>query len=195
MCSPSPSLPESLGPGDEVPGPGSSGIVDPGLTELRLPGLGAGAHPPTNQRVQVVPRHSQPCDGMESPIIGDADCHRPSCRDGWAAHCAMGGSVFYRAIRATGSHFENFGTWICDLILGPPLGQVRLADWLEEAVGRLRVEHAKHQEADTKLEGLWNSATQVWDLVLGGPTGDVLLGSVVVFGRGADHGPRRRRGS
>jgi hypothetical protein len=42
---------------------------------------------------------------------------------------------------------------ICDLILGPPTGRVRLVDHLEEAVERPQVEQV---EADTELEGMWS---------------------------------------
>jgi hypothetical protein len=55
---------------------------------------------------------------------------------------------------------------MCDLILGPPFGRVRLADSLEEAIRRLQ---AKRREAVAELEGLRSSAARVQDLVLGGP--------------------------
>jgi hypothetical protein len=35
------------------------------------------------------------------------------------------------------SHLERPGTRVCDLILGPPSSQARLADQLEETIGRL----------------------------------------------------------
>jgi hypothetical protein len=55
---------------------------------------------------------------------------------------------------------------ICDLILGPPTGRVRLVDHLEEAVERPQVEQV---EADTELEGMWSDTAWIQDLVLGGP--------------------------
>jgi hypothetical protein len=51
------------------------------------------------------------------------------------------------------SCFENSGMRLYDLILRPPLGQVRLADQLEEVVGQLQVEQVEHREADIELEG------------------------------------------
>jgi hypothetical protein len=65
-----------------------------------------------------------------------------------------------------GSCLENSSTRICDLILGPPFGRVRLADSLEEAIRQLQ---AKRREAVAELEGLRSSAARVQDLVLGGP--------------------------
>jgi hypothetical protein len=55
---------------------------------------------------------------------------------------------------------------VYDLIPGPPSGQVRLADRLEEAKGQLAVEQVVHWEADTDLEALQNSTVRVQDLVL-----------------------------
>jgi hypothetical protein len=46
----------------------------------------------------------------------------------------------------------------CDLLLGPPLGQARMADRLDEAVGQLRAELAVRWEVDAKLETLWTLA-------------------------------------
>jgi hypothetical protein len=52
------------------------------------------------------------------------------------------------------SRLKKFVVRICDLILGPPSDRVRLADRLEEAIGRHWVEQAVRQEADAKLEAL-----------------------------------------
>jgi hypothetical protein len=52
------------------------------------------------------------------------------------------------------SCLKKFVVRICDLILGPPSDRVRLADRLEEAIGRHWVEQAVRQEADAKLEAL-----------------------------------------
>jgi hypothetical protein len=57
------------------------------------------------------------------------------------------------------------------LILRPTSGWVWLVDRLEEAIGRLRAEQVEHLDLDTELEGLQNSTTWGWDLVLGGPAG------------------------
>jgi prophage DNA circulation protein len=57
---------------------------------------------------------------------------------------------------------------ICDLILGPASDRVWLVDHLEEAIGWIKSEH---HEVDDELEGFWSSATQVQNMVLGGPTG------------------------
>jgi hypothetical protein len=69
------------------------------------------------------------------------------------------------------SRLMYFGMRVFDRIMGPFLGHVRLADRLEEAVRWLWAVQVELQEADYELEGLWNSAAQVQDLVLGGPTG------------------------
>jgi hypothetical protein len=100
-----------------------------------------------------VPDHSRPSDIAESPIRGDEDCHHSPYRGGRAAHCALDDSVFCHAVRVFQvdivdemlikfleqakwcSCFENSSMRLYDLILRPPLGQVRLADQLEEAVG------------------------------------------------------------
>jgi hypothetical protein len=52
------------------------------------------------------------------------------------------------------SRLKKFVVRICDLILGPPSDRVRLADRLEEAIGRHWVEQAVRQEVDAKLEAL-----------------------------------------
>jgi hypothetical protein len=65
------------------------------------------------------------------------------------------------------SWLERPITRIYNLLLGTPLGQARLADRLDEAIGQLRVELAPWWEADAELEALRTSATQVRDLVLG----------------------------
>jgi hypothetical protein len=52
------------------------------------------------------------------------------------------------------SCLERPGAWACDMILGMPSGQAWLADWLEEAIGRLGVEQAARREADVELEAL-----------------------------------------
>jgi hypothetical protein len=93
------------------------------------------------------------------------------------------------------SILENSGVRVCDLILGSPLGRVRLANRLKEAVGWLWAEQVERREADTELEGLWNSATQVQDLVLGGPTGMSSHDSVIVLGHRADRVPHGCYGS
>jgi hypothetical protein len=59
------------------------------------------------------------------------------------------------------SRLLYFGMRGFDWILGPPLGQVRLADRLEEAVRRLRAVQVELQVVDSELESLWNSAAQV----------------------------------
>jgi prophage DNA circulation protein len=41
-------------------------------------------------------------------------------------------------------------------------------DHLEEAIGWIKSEH---HDVDAELEGFWSSATQVQNMVLGGPTG------------------------
>jgi hypothetical protein len=58
-----------------------------------VPGLGPGAPSPSNQGVLAMPGHSLPSDGVMSSVRGDANCRRPSCRDGWAAHWAPGSGV------------------------------------------------------------------------------------------------------
>jgi hypothetical protein len=55
---------------------------------------------------------------------------------------------------------------ICDLLLGPPPGRVRLVDCLDEAARQLGAELAARWEVDAELETLWTLAVQVWDLVL-----------------------------
>jgi hypothetical protein len=63
-------------------------------------GLGLGAHPSANQGVRIVPGHSRPSIGAESPIRGDADCCCPPYRDGRAACYALGDGVLRRAVCA-----------------------------------------------------------------------------------------------
>jgi hypothetical protein len=46
---------------------------------------------------------------------------------------------------------------ICDLLLGPPLGQARWANHLDEAVGRLGAELAARQEVDAELKVMQTS--------------------------------------
>jgi hypothetical protein len=55
---------------------------------------------------------------------------------------------------------------ICDLLLGPPLGQARWADRLGKVVRRLGVELVARREVDAELEALRSSVAQVQDLVL-----------------------------
>jgi hypothetical protein len=64
------------------------------------------------------------------------------------------------------SRLEWPGVRICDLLLGPPLGQARWVDRLGKAVGRLGVELVARREVDAELEALRSSAAQVQDLVL-----------------------------
>jgi hypothetical protein len=59
----------------------------------------------------------------------------------------------------------------CDLLLGPPLGQARMADRLDEAVGQLRVELAVRWEVDAKPETLRTLVVRVWDLVMDNANG------------------------
>jgi hypothetical protein len=81
------------------------------------------------------------------------------------------------------SRHERLAVWICNLLHGLALGQARLANHLDEAIGQLSVELAARQEADTKLEALRTSAARVWDLVLDDADGssslDVSLSIVV----------------
>jgi hypothetical protein len=60
--------------------------------------------------------------------------------------------------------FEDSGSGICDLILGPVDDHVCSAVRLEEATGRLQVMWDEHWE----LRALQNFASQVWDMVLKG---------------------------
>jgi hypothetical protein len=69
------------------------------------------------------------------------------------------------------SRLEQRTVRIYDLLLGPPPGQARLADHLDEAIGQLRVELSARWEVDPELEALQASAARVWDLVLGGTDG------------------------
>jgi hypothetical protein len=55
---------------------------------------------------------------------------------------------------------------ICNLLLGPPFGRLRLADRLDEATEQLGAELATRQEVDAALEALWTLAVRVRDLVL-----------------------------
>jgi hypothetical protein len=50
---------------------------------------------------------------------------------------------------------------ICNLLLGPPTSQARLADHLDEATGQLRVEMAARREADVELEAMWTLVARV----------------------------------
>jgi hypothetical protein len=59
------------------------------------------------------------------------------------------------------------GMKICSLLLGPPPGQARWADRLEEAVERLEAALAERRQVDALLEALRTSATLNRDLVLG----------------------------
>jgi hypothetical protein len=59
------------------------------------------------------------------------------------------------------SRLEKPGVRLCDLILGSPFSQARLADRLEEAAGQLEVEHAARWEADAELEALRSSTARV----------------------------------
>jgi hypothetical protein len=55
---------------------------------------------------------------------------------------------------------------ICDLLLGQPPSQARLADRLDEAAGELRAELVAHWEADVELEAMQTLVLRVRDLVL-----------------------------
>jgi hypothetical protein len=82
------------------------------------------------------------------------------------------------------SQLEWQAARICDLLLGPPPGQARLADRLDEVDVRLRVELATRQEVDVELEALRTSVARVQDLVLGstdGPSSLVAYTSVVAL--------------
>jgi hypothetical protein len=71
---------------------------------------------------------------------------------------------------------------IWSLLLGPPPGQVRWADRLEEAAGRLEAALAERRQVDAELEALRTSATLVWDVILGeagGPSSLVMSLSMV----------------
>jgi hypothetical protein len=64
------------------------------------------------------------------------------------------------------SRLERPAARICDLVLGPPLGQAQLADYLDEAARQLGVELAARWVADAELEALQTLAARVQDLVL-----------------------------
>jgi hypothetical protein len=55
---------------------------------------------------------------------------------------------------------------ICDILLGPPPGQARPADHLDEAIDQLRAKLAAWRKVDAELEALCTLAARVWDLVL-----------------------------
>jgi hypothetical protein len=69
------------------------------------------------------------------------------------------------------SKLERPTTKICDLLLEPPPSRAWLANHLEEAVGRLRVELDAQREAEAKLDALQSSTVQVRGLVLGDADG------------------------
>jgi hypothetical protein len=52
---------------------------------------------------------------------------------------------------------ERSSAWICNLLIGPPLGQARWADHLDKATGWLGVELVARQEVDVELEALRTS--------------------------------------
>jgi hypothetical protein len=68
-------------------------------------------------------------------------------------------------------HLEKFGVRVCDLILGPPSCQVRLADRLEEVIRRLWAKQVVRQETDTEMEALATlppgSKTWCWKGLMG----------------------------
>jgi hypothetical protein len=61
------------------------------------------------------------------------------------------------------SRLERPSVSIYNLLLRPPHGQARLADYLDKATEQLRVELTAWQEADTKLEALQTLVVRVWD--------------------------------
>jgi hypothetical protein len=65
--------------------------------------------------------------------------------------------------------------WICDLLLGPLLSWVCLANHLDKAARQLREELAWRQEVEVELEALWSSAARVWDMVLGDANGSSMV--------------------
>jgi hypothetical protein len=69
------------------------------------------------------------------------------------------------------SRLERPAMRICDLLLGPPSDQARLADRLDEAAEYLTAELVVQQEAHAELEALWTSAMRVRGLVLGSADG------------------------
>jgi hypothetical protein len=62
-------------------------------------------------------------------------------------------------------------TRVWDLLLGPSSVQARLTDRLDEAARQLRAELAVWLEADVEMEALWDSATRVWDFMVGNANG------------------------
>jgi hypothetical protein len=61
---------------------------------------------------------------------------------------------------------EKSDVRVCDLILGSPSSQIRLANRLEEAIVRLWAEQAARWEVNAELEALRHSAARIQDLVL-----------------------------
>jgi hypothetical protein len=76
------------------------------------------------------------------------------------------------------SCLERPNARVHDLILGPPSGQARLVDQMEEAARQLGAEQAADRQADVELKALQNPAIWVLDMVLEQADG---LSSLVVL--------------
>jgi hypothetical protein len=72
----------------------------------------------------------------------------------------------YQKLEDCRAWLERSVARMCDLLLGLPLSQDRLADRMDEANGQLKVELAAWREADAEMEALRTAAARVQGLVL-----------------------------
>jgi hypothetical protein len=72
----------------------------------------------------------------------------------------------YQKLEECCAWLERSVARMCDLLLGLPLSQDRLADRMDEANGQLKVELAAWREADAEMEALRTAAARVQGLVL-----------------------------
>jgi hypothetical protein len=78
------------------------------------------------------------------------------CSPGDTARAEVVGELVteFQKVEGQCSRLERPATWIYDLLLGPPLSRVRMADRLDEAAGQHRAELAARREAEVVLEAL-----------------------------------------
>jgi hypothetical protein len=96
---------------------------------------------------------------------------------GDTAHAEVLGELVAEFEKVEGqlSQLERPATRVCNLLIELPPGRVWLANRLDEAARKLRVELATWREAEAKLEALLSLAGCVRELVLGGANGSSLL--------------------
>jgi hypothetical protein len=89
---------------------------------------------------------------------------RPTKPPGWKLWTSW--LTEFQKLEERCSRLKQPGARICDLLLGPPYSQARLANRLDEAAGQLGAKLAARREVNTELEPLWTLVMWVQDLVL-----------------------------